>query len=89
MTEKKKKGIPVEPELIEQVKQLYTQIERKGLGSRGIEIALDLINLPARTGNRPGPKHPRKWRNAGNTGFGASAPLYENPCRKSRRKGRD
>ncbi len=41
---KKKKGIPVAPELIEQVNHLYTQIEKKGLVSWGVEIALDLLN---------------------------------------------
>lgn len=40
---KRKKGLPIEPEVKEQIKQLYSEIEKKGLGERAVEIAVDLI----------------------------------------------
>jgi hypothetical protein len=40
---KRKKGLPIETELKEQVRQLYSQIDKKSLGDRAVEIALDLI----------------------------------------------
>jgi hypothetical protein len=41
---KRKRGLAVEPELKEQVRQLYDQLDRKGLGRRAAEIALDLAH---------------------------------------------
>jgi len=40
---KRKKGLPIEPEVKEQIRQLYSEIEKKGLGERAVEIAVDLI----------------------------------------------
>lgn len=40
---KKTKSLPIELELKEQIKQLYTQLDRNNLGDRGVEIASDLL----------------------------------------------
>ncbi len=41
---KRKRKLPIEPELKEQIRQLYNQIEKVGLGNRVVEIAIDLFS---------------------------------------------
>jgi len=41
---KRKKGLTIEPELREQVRQLYDQLDKTGLGARAPEIAMDLVS---------------------------------------------
>jgi hypothetical protein len=41
---KRKQKLPIEPELKEQIAQLYDQVEKTGLGNRAVEIAVDLFS---------------------------------------------
>ncbi len=40
---KKTKSLPIELALSEQIRQLYRQLDRRGLGDRGVDIASDLL----------------------------------------------
>ena len=40
---KVRRGMTLEPELIESIKSLYNQIDRKSLGKRALEIAADMV----------------------------------------------
>lgn len=40
---KRQQGLSAEPELVEQIRQLYQQIDRATLGERAVEIASDLL----------------------------------------------